>query len=173
MSLAEPVTTGQARRPGVLAGGLDATALELRTPQTTGTARSWACRHTRGRGTVNFAGICQPWLKEAVKSWCRWRLGNGGAFGTVSRRCWRSGVRVTAHQLRHTYGTRLINAGVPQFIVSASLATPQPRDGLCVCPAARLDRRAAGSSVTKRPGSTSKGSCFPMTPRRKLLKRNG
>ena len=29
-------------------------------------------------------GICQPWLKEAVESWCRWRLGTGGAFGTVS-----------------------------------------------------------------------------------------
>jgi site-specific recombinase XerD len=38
----------------------------------------------RGRSTVSFAGICQPWLRAAVKSWCRWRLGTGGAFGTVS-----------------------------------------------------------------------------------------
>ena len=84
MSLAEPVTTGQARRPGVLAGGLDATALEAAYA-----SDHWDCAvlgvpAPRGRGTVNFAGICQPWLKEAVKSWCRWRLGNGGASGTVS-----------------------------------------------------------------------------------------
>ena len=58
MSLAEPVTTGQARRPGVLAGGLDATALELRTPQTTGTPRSWACRHhAAGERSISPASV--------------------------------------------------------------------------------------------------------------------
>jgi hypothetical protein len=84
MSLAEQVTTGPARRPAVLAGGLDATALEAAYA-----SDHWDCAvlgvpALRGRGTVNFTGICQPWLKEPVKSWCRWRLGTGGAFGTVS-----------------------------------------------------------------------------------------
>ena len=33
---------------------------------------------------------------------------------------------MTAHQLRHTYGTRLINAGVPQFIVQRVLGHASP-----------------------------------------------
>ena len=37
----------------------------------------------RGRGTVSFAGISQPWLMEAAKSWARQRLLLGQAFNTV------------------------------------------------------------------------------------------
>jgi site-specific recombinase XerD len=38
----------------------------------------------RGRGSVRFIGISQPWLRPAVKEWCRWRLAIGCAWGTVS-----------------------------------------------------------------------------------------
>jgi integrase len=35
-------------------------------------------------------------------------------------------VRVTAHQFRHTLGTRLINSGVPQHVVQSSSGMPAP-----------------------------------------------
>ncbi|MGH3305032.1 MAG: tyrosine-type recombinase/integrase [Streptosporangiaceae bacterium] len=38
----------------------------------------------RGRGTVSFAGISQPWLREAAKRWARQRLAIGCAFNTIS-----------------------------------------------------------------------------------------
>lgn len=38
----------------------------------------------RGRGTVSFAGIGQPWLREAAKRWARQRLATGCAFNTIS-----------------------------------------------------------------------------------------
>jgi len=84
MSFAEQITTVPARRPGVLAGGLDPNALEAAYASDHWDSAVLGVPALRGRGTVNFVGICQPWLKEAVKSWCRWRLGTGGAFGTVS-----------------------------------------------------------------------------------------
>jgi len=37
----------------------------------------------RGRNIARFASIEQPWLREAVKSWSRFRLGAGYAFGTI------------------------------------------------------------------------------------------
>lgn len=37
----------------------------------------------RGRDVVKFTGISQPWLREAVKEWSRFRLGAGYAFGTI------------------------------------------------------------------------------------------
>jgi hypothetical protein len=37
----------------------------------------------RGRGAVSFAGITQPWLREAVKRWARQRLATGCAFNTI------------------------------------------------------------------------------------------
>jgi integrase len=37
----------------------------------------------RGRATVSFTGISPPWLREAVKAWCRQRLALGYAFNTI------------------------------------------------------------------------------------------
>ncbi len=37
----------------------------------------------RGRNIAKFTNIEQPWLREAVKAWCRFRLGAGYSFGTV------------------------------------------------------------------------------------------
>lgn len=37
----------------------------------------------RGRGAVSFAGIGQPWLREAIKRWARQRLAIGCAFNTI------------------------------------------------------------------------------------------
>ncbi len=37
----------------------------------------------RNQSTVNFAGISQPWLREALKRWARHRLATGTAFGTI------------------------------------------------------------------------------------------
>ncbi len=38
----------------------------------------------RGRGTVSFAGISQPWLRRAAKAWARQRLGVNCAFARLS-----------------------------------------------------------------------------------------
>jgi integrase len=38
----------------------------------------------RGRETTSFAGIVQPWLRDATKWWCRWRLATGSAYGTIT-----------------------------------------------------------------------------------------
>jgi len=37
----------------------------------------------RGRGTVSFTGVTQPWLRETVKAWARQRLAIGCAFNTI------------------------------------------------------------------------------------------
>jgi hypothetical protein len=49
-------------------------------------ADTWRARSLEvpaARGTVSFASITQPWLKEAAKSWARQRLLLGQAFNTV------------------------------------------------------------------------------------------
>ena len=38
----------------------------------------------RGHSTARFGAIRQPWLREAVKRWSRFRLGSGYAFVTVA-----------------------------------------------------------------------------------------
>src|SRR5262249_11379062 len=38
----------------------------------------------RGRGQARFDRISQPWLREAVKRWSRFRLATGCAFTTIS-----------------------------------------------------------------------------------------
>lgn len=38
----------------------------------------------RHQGAVDFAGISQPWLREALKRWARQRLATGTAFGTIN-----------------------------------------------------------------------------------------
>ena len=37
----------------------------------------------RGRGTARFDGISQPWLRNPVKRWSRFRLATGCAFATI------------------------------------------------------------------------------------------
>jgi integrase len=37
----------------------------------------------RGRGTARFSGISQPWLRDPVKRWSRFRLATGCAFATI------------------------------------------------------------------------------------------
>jgi hypothetical protein len=37
----------------------------------------------RGRGTARFGGISQPWLRDTVKRWSRFRLATGCAFATI------------------------------------------------------------------------------------------
>ena len=39
----------------------------------------------RGRNIAEFNNIEQPWLRESVKAWCRFRLGAGYSFGTDRR----------------------------------------------------------------------------------------
>jgi hypothetical protein len=50
---------------------------------------------------IRFGGIPQPWLKELVKRWCRWRLSIGLSPGSPAR-----GARVLAH-----FGTWLAGQG--------------------------------------------------------------
>ncbi len=38
----------------------------------------------RGRASITFAGLSQPWLRQAVKAWCQWRLATGCAWGTAN-----------------------------------------------------------------------------------------
>jgi integrase len=38
----------------------------------------------RGRNSVNFTAIVQPWLREAMKRWARQRLATGCSFNTVT-----------------------------------------------------------------------------------------
>lgn len=38
----------------------------------------------RGREQVRFDSISQPWLRQAIKEWCRWRLATGCTFSTIS-----------------------------------------------------------------------------------------
>ena len=73
-----PSTTGLHLVPGSPDG-----LLERLYAADTWRARAPGVPAARGRGTVSFAGISQPWLKEAAKSWARQRLVLGQAFNTV------------------------------------------------------------------------------------------
>ena len=68
-------------RPGVVAGVGDAVEAEFAKDRWDATVLGIPTR--RGRNIARFAGIEQPWLREAVKTWARFRLGAGYAFGTV------------------------------------------------------------------------------------------
>jgi len=46
--------------------------------------KSMGQRAPAGRGAVSFVGIAQPWLRDAAKSYCRFRLGTGSAWSTVA-----------------------------------------------------------------------------------------
>jgi integrase len=38
----------------------------------------------RGRSTISFGRLCQPWLRHSVKDWCRWRLATGCTWNTAA-----------------------------------------------------------------------------------------
>ena len=38
----------------------------------------------RGRSSARFDTIVQPWLRQPVKGWCRWRLATGLAFTSIA-----------------------------------------------------------------------------------------
>ena len=46
-------------------------------------ARTLGVVAPRGRETTTFESIVQPWLRDATKRWCRWRLATGSAYGTI------------------------------------------------------------------------------------------
>ena len=61
------------RRPASTASG----------PATTGTRSAWAFPPGADGGTARFDGISQPWLRDPVKRWSRFRLATGCAFATI------------------------------------------------------------------------------------------
>ncbi|HEY7823490.1 MAG TPA: hypothetical protein VIG24_11670, partial [Acidimicrobiia bacterium] len=68
-------------RPGIVAGVGDAVEVEFAKDRWDATVLGIPTR--RGHNIARFAGIEQPWLRESVKTWARFRLGAGYAFGTV------------------------------------------------------------------------------------------
>lgn len=69
-------------RPRVLRGTPDDIEAEYAADHWNASRLGVAVR--RGRGSANFAGITQEWLKEQVKEWSRFRLATGCAFGTIT-----------------------------------------------------------------------------------------
>ena len=55
-----------------------------RSPLTAGMPASSACPPTAAERSTTFEAIVQPWLRDATKRWCRWRLATGSAYGTIS-----------------------------------------------------------------------------------------
>jgi integrase len=47
-------------------------------------ARTLGVPVARGREMTTFEAIVQPWLRDATKRWCRWRLATGSAYGTIT-----------------------------------------------------------------------------------------
>ena len=73
-------------------------------------------------------------------------------------------VRVTSHQFRHTLGTRLINAGVPQHVMQRVLGHASPRDDRPSTPTSTTTPSATPSSATRPPASTSPASVLDFDP---------
>ncbi len=68
-------------RPEVLSGGGDVVEAEYARDIWDAAVLGIAAR--RGRNLVHFGVIRQPWLRDAVKTWSRFRLGAGYAFNTI------------------------------------------------------------------------------------------
>lgn len=68
-------------RPEVLAGGGD--AVEAEYASDTWHAATLGISARRGRDVARFGVIQQPWLREAIKRWARFRLGAGYSFTTI------------------------------------------------------------------------------------------
>ncbi len=67
-------------RPEVLAGGGE---VEAEYAEDTWHAGRLGVAARRGRDTVRFGVIRQPWLREAIKRWSRFRLAAGYSFTTI------------------------------------------------------------------------------------------
>ena len=73
-----------ANRPlRVLDGAVDATEIEAAYAADRWEATRLGVPAARGRQQVRFDAISQPWLRQAVKDWCRWRLATGCTFSTI------------------------------------------------------------------------------------------
>lgn len=83
MSDPAPATDGCAPLR-VLDGELDIATVEAEYASDRWQAERLGVDAVRGRGVVRFDGITQPWLREATKQWCRWRLATGLAFASIS-----------------------------------------------------------------------------------------
>jgi integrase len=73
----------------------------------------------RGRGTARFGGISQPWLRDPVKRWSRFRLATGCAFATID-----------AGALALTRFSRFLAAGHPQAGDASVITRPVLEDYL-------------------------------------------
>ena len=73
----------------------------------------------RGRGTARFGGISQPWLRDPVKRWSRFRLATGCAFATID-----------AGALALTRFSRFLAARHPQAADASAITRPVLEDYL-------------------------------------------
>jgi Phage integrase, N-terminal SAM-like domain len=73
----------------------------------------------RGRGTARFGGISQPWLRDPVKRWSRFRLATGCAFATID-----------AGALALTRFSRFLAARHPQARDASAITRPVLEDYL-------------------------------------------
>jgi integrase len=73
----------------------------------------------RGRGTARFGGISQPWLRDPVKRWSRFRLATGCAFTTID-----------AGALALTRFSRFLAARQPQARDASAITRPVLEDYL-------------------------------------------
>lgn len=67
-------------RPEILAGGGE---VEGEYAKDTWEAPRLGIAVRRGRDKVRFSAISQPWLREAIKQWSRFRLSSGYSFNTI------------------------------------------------------------------------------------------
>jgi len=64
-------------------GGADPAAVEAHFATDHWSAKVVGHRAQQGRGSISFTGIAQPWLREAAKSYSRFRLATGSTWTTV------------------------------------------------------------------------------------------
>jgi integrase len=69
-------------RPGIVTGAGDAVEAEFAKDQWNADVLGIATR--RGRNIARFERIEQDWLRRSVKDWCRFRLGAGYSFNTIT-----------------------------------------------------------------------------------------
>jgi len=72
------------RQLHVLAGDVDPVAIDAEYAKDRWDAERLGIDAMRGRSVARFDTISQPWLRQAVKDWCRWRLATGLAFTSIS-----------------------------------------------------------------------------------------
>ncbi len=72
------------RRLQVVAGDIDPATIEAEYASDRWDAERLGIDAIRGRHVTRFDSILQPWLRQAAKDWCRWRLATGLAFNSIS-----------------------------------------------------------------------------------------